>query len=453
MCTHEFRSNPSARTFFHLLPLFLCIIALIGCRSRMVRPMQSGPSPVPVEWQSGGVVGGPSLEVVQATTPGDVPSSPLTLADCLRLALERQPRVNAQRASLATAVEGKHALDTLRIPASLSAQIPFRRQQAGLIVVVASGALDQAEREAAYAVTRTYLSVLYARDQENVARSAVDRLSAIKEAAEKALQLGVRDVTAADVSRSTVYLRMAESKHIQATQGVKRALVGLREAIGLGPEVAISVVPGGLSETTVQPDRNAVLAAALSRRGELIQANTLMQIACVEVDAQATSILQRMETFAAGIDIHSTQIPQGSNGIEYRPPAVPPEMPTLLLGTRKERIKQAESLIARADNVAKSTRNLVALEVEEAFLRWEEASQQARKSREAAEAGDKLAEELRKDFAAGLKVKADEVVAARVLALQARADYNEFLYKQLVALADLERATAGGFSAGLVEKK
>ena len=235
--------------------------------------------------------------------------------------------------------------------------------------------------------------------------------------------------------------------------GSQARLVALREAMGLGPEFAISISPGGLSETTVQPDRNAVLAAALSRRGELIQANTLMQIACVEADAQATSILQRMETFAAGIDIHSTQIPQGSNGIEYRPPAVPPEMPTLLLGTRKERIKQVHSLIARADNVAKSTRNLVALEVEEAFLRWEEASQQARKSREAAEAGDKLAEELRKDFAAGLKVKADEVVAARVLALQARADYNEFLYKQLVALADLERATAGGFCAGLVEKK
>jgi outer membrane protein TolC len=358
-----------------------------------------------------------------------------------------------QRASLATAVEGKRALDTLRIPASLSAQIPYRRQQAGLALLVASAALEQLERETAYAVTRTYLSVLFARDQENVARSAVERLSAIKEAAAKALELGARDVTAADVSRSTVYLRLAETKHIQATQGVKRALVALREAIGFGPEIAVSIPPGGLPETTTQPNRDAALTAALSRRGELIQASALAQITCVEADAQATSMLQRMETFAAGIDIHSMQIPQGSNGIDYRPPGVPPEMPTILLGTRPERLKQVQSLIARADNVVKTARNLVTLEVEDAFMRWEEASQQARKTREAADAGDKLADELRKDFAAGLKVKAEDIVAARVLALQARADYNEYLFKQLVALADLERATAGGFCAGLVEKK
>src|SRR6202035_2446414 len=86
-----------------------------------------------------------------------------------------------------------------------------------------------------------------------------------------------------------------------------------------------------------------------------------------------------------------------------------------------------------------------------AFLRWEEAARQIPKAREAADAGDQLAEELGKDFAAGLKVKVEDVIGARLLAAQARAQYNEYLYRQALALADLERATGGAFTCRLVE--
>jgi outer membrane protein TolC len=126
-------------------------------------------------------------------------------------------------------------------------------------------------------------------------------------------------------------------------------------------------------------------------------------------------------------------------------------MPTLLVGSRAERVKHAETLRIRAESAAESTRNLIALEVDDAYLRWEEATEQARKGKEAADEGDKMAEGLRKSFTAGLKVKVEEVVTSRVLASQARSEYNEFLYKQLVALADLERISAGGFNPGLVD--
>ena len=245
-------------------------------------------------------------------------------------------------------------------------------------------------------------------------------------------------------------MRLAETRRTQATQGVKRALVSLREAIGLGPAVVVDVPPSRLPEPEARPGKDEVVAAALARRGELIQASVFAQVACLEVEAQATSLALKMPTFAAGSDIHASVVPQGDQRTEYKPGAVPPEMPTLLAGTRPERIKHARSLQARAEAVVETTRNLIALEAEDAFLRWEEASAETRQAREAAEAGDKLADELNKDFTAGLKVRIDEVITARVLASQARSQYNEFLYKQIVALADLERVTAGGFRAGLV---
>ena len=430
----------SRRTFVPASTALVCellfLAALPGCRSlgRVEEPA--------VQWQA-----------VSATDVGSPAATALTLnlTECRQTACERQPRLATQRANLAAAEDGKRALDKLHVPASLDPQIPYRRQQACLGVTAATAALGQAERDAAYGVMRCYITVLFAREQERVAATVVERLAATQEAAQRALDAGARDVTAADVNRSAVYLKLAETRKTQATQGIKRALAALREATGLGPDVHLDVPGDRLPQPDARPNRDEIVATALARRGELQQAQLFAQVVGLEVDAQATGHLQQMQTFAAGSDIHSQQVPQGSNGTNYRPGASAPDMPTLLVGSRKERMKHALSLSARAASTAETTRNLIALEAEDAFLRWEETSTQTKQAREAAEAGEKAAEDLRKDFAAGLKVRVEEVVTARVLASQARSEYNEYLYKQLVALADLERITAGGFCAGLDE--
>src|SRR5262249_5029960 len=160
------------------------------------------------------------------------------------------------------------------------------------------------------------------------------------------LDAGAKGVTDADVRRATVYLRLAKTKQIQAEQGVKRALAALKEAIGLGPEVCLEVPPGRLPEPDVRPCLGDLVAAALARRGELVQVNVVAEVTCLEVEAQGSSAHRKMETFAAGSDIHSHVVPQGVHNTEYRPGAVPPEMPTLLAGSRPERIKHAQDLHA-----------------------------------------------------------------------------------------------------------
>jgi outer membrane protein TolC len=383
--------------------------------------------------------------------PSEASLGTLNLAECLALAGQRQPRIAAQRASLAAAEDGRRALEALSIPALLDREIPVRRRQAALGVTAATAALDQAERETVYAVTRTYFTVLYARQQEGVARTVVERLSAAHEAAELAVKSGSREVTATDVNRAAVYLRLARTRRIQAAQGVKRALAALKEAIGLGPDADLDVAAGRLHEPSSRPSRDDVIALALARRGELVQASVLTDVTGLEVEAQGTSHHLKMQTFAAGSDIHARQIPQGIHNAEYRPGAQPPEMPTLLVGSRAERVKHAESLHARADAELEETRNLIALEAEDAFLRWEEASREAPEALVAADTGDKLADDLTKQFTSGLKVKVEEVVNAQVLASQARSQFNEYLFHEILALADLERITAGAFCAGLIE--
>jgi outer membrane protein TolC len=126
-------------------------------------------------------------------------------------------------------------------------------------------------------------------------------------------------------------------------------------------------------------------------------------------------------------------------------------MPAFLAGSRPERIKHAQTLNTRALAGLDEARNLIALEAEDAFLRWEQASAAAAEAREAADTGDKLADDLRQQFTSGLRVRVEDVVNAQVLASQARSQYHEFLYQEIITLADLELITAGAFCARFVE--
>jgi hypothetical protein len=401
------------------------------------------------------LLGVPAFRAGRAAEPSPVQTLPppvrLSLANCLQLALERHPRVGARRASLAAAVDGYRALEALRVPDCLVPELPIRRRQAAIGITAATAAVDQAEREVVYAVTRTYFTVLFARDQEVVARRVVEQLSAIQTTAQGMLKGGARDVTEVDVKRTLVVLRLAQVRQVEAEQGVRRALAALKEAVGLDPCSCIEVAPGRLPDPQQRPCKGAVIATALARRAELVMAGSFAQAAGLEVGAQATSMRRRMETFAAGSDIHAQPVQQAVRNNEYRPGAVPPEMPTLLVGPKSERVQRAHSLHARAEAVVLVTRNLIALEAEDGFLRWEQASRQAALAGEAAGAAEKMAEGLRQDLIAGQKVRVEEVVSAAVLAAQARAQHNELLHRKLLALADLERVTGGAFCAGLAE--
>jgi outer membrane protein TolC len=124
-------------------------------------------------------------------------------------------------------------------------------------------------------------------------------------------------------------------------------------------------------------------------------------------------------------------------------------MPTALAGPRSSRVDRAHDLGARADAVVTKTHNLIALEAADAYLKWEEADRKIPQTKDAADAGARLSENIRKDYIAGQRVKIDEILTIEVVAGQAQASYNEALYQQLIALAGLQRVTAGGYNPGL----
>jgi outer membrane protein TolC len=375
----------------------------------------------------------------------------VTLAECLAMAAQQQPRLAVARASLAVAEDAFRAVESLRLLNCLDPEIGVRRRQACLGLTAASANLDRTERETAYAVTRAYVTVLFAREQERVARSVIERLSKLGEVGQRRVDAGEKGVTSYDVRRAAIYVRLGESQRIQAEQGAERALGALREAIGVGCGTILEVAPGLWTEPQHRLSREDIVALALGHRGELVQASVFVDLTCLEVEAQSTCCLpKRMDTFAASADIHAVAVAQEINGNEFRPGAIPPEMPVSLAGSRPERMRRAQDLNCRASAALDVIRGLVTLDAEDAFLRWQQAARQVAELSQSIASGDKLADDLASDFNSGLS-KMDEVTNSRVLAAQTRGQYNEALHKEFLALADLERATGGAFSAGLVE--
>jgi outer membrane protein TolC len=393
----------------------------------------------------------PGTATATATEDLSQPVMVLSLGECISLALERQPALAAHRATLASAEANYRALEDLRVPTFLVRDLPIRRKQASLGITVAAAEVDQAQYETVYAVTRTYMGVLYGRAQKaEVVDKTIDRLKATLEVAQRHVQGASKYVTTRDVNKITIYLHLAENRRAEAERGIQRALAALREAIGLEPGCCLQVPEEALPQPQFTLCLGDLVALALSRRGELVQAANSAQVTALEVCAQSKSCKPTMRTFASVVDIHARNIPQGISNTDYRPGAVGLEMPTTLVGSRSARMERARDLNGRADAVVEKARNLITLETEDAFYKWEESAKKVPTTKEAAGKALSLVDDIEKDFRGDVGVKVEDVLNDQVLWAQSQGQYNEALYQQVLALAALERITAGGFSAGLV---
>jgi outer membrane protein TolC len=373
-------------------------------------------------------------------------SAALDLDACRQIAQEKQPALTAYRASAEATVLKAKALDDLRLAPLLAHDIPIRRQQSALGICITQARVSQFEQETRYAVTRTYLSALYARQQDELVDKALVNLKELKETVQDIVKDGLRkDVTTRDVDHINVLVLLALGKQEEAKSGRQRALAALRETMGVGQDFPLQLAAKELPSPSLQVKREQVLELAQAHRAELIQTVQIAEVFALEVQAQGKIRGPSARTFATGSDLHADPVPQGSQNGEYRPGAIGLEMPATLVGHQDDRIEVAKALETRAQAVVEKTRNLILLDAEDVFLRWQESSNKLARLREAADAAEKLARDLRDDFkTAGTKVRLDDVINAGILATQLRVEANETQHKYVLTLASLERVTGGG---------
>jgi outer membrane protein TolC len=449
------QTSRSVRRRFWLRSLGgLAASALVSLGTASGLPAGDNPSPGPIQ-PAVGLVGITKDETGKGEAAVKTGPAASDLPSLRRWALDKQPVLAASRASLVAAQLKAKALDDLMVPTLLRKDLPIRRQQAARGVNIAEAQLCQAEWQTVYNVTRNYLSALYALEQQQVADDALQDLNSLKTFV-KTHQGDRSDLVPEHLDRLEVYIRLAQARREEAVTGYQRAVAAVREAVGVGPDCCLDLAHQPLPDLNASICRDEVIKLALARRGDLAQAILAAEIVCLEIDAQEAQHGPSGQTFAAGSDIHVIVPPQGSNDPNYKPGGLALEMPTLLPGSKSNRVDQARALSARAAAVADKTRNLIALEAEDVWLRWQEASNKKQKLIEARDKAAAYSKAIREDFEATMpdgdkkfKVRFDDVLNAGLLAAQAKVEYNQAHYQADLGLAGLERVTAGGFNSGM----
>lgn len=375
-------------------------------------------------------------------------------------AMKHQPRLRAYHASLEASQAKSKALDDIKVPTLLRRELPIRRQQAEKGIVAATARLQQEEWNTIYDVTRLYLTAIYARTQDRLTDEFLNPdtgIGARKESIKANMDnpdpsMRRPDMDIWDLRWEEALENLVRAEKATANIGVSRALAALREAIGLSWKVQLT-----LDDTAHLPHmdpkvaREQIIKLALERRGELGMARVGVDVTGLEIAAQQSSRGYSMQTFAAGSDLHADPIPFGSRGDNYQPGAIGLEMPTLLAGSKNARVEQASALYQRAKAVLDKTEQLIALDAEDAYLRWKEAKERFEKMEAARKKACRAVREAQEKFS---PFDPKSVPGFnRLTDLQNRHNYlriqrNEAHFKFLLALARLEHVTAGGFCAG-----
>jgi outer membrane protein TolC len=388
------------------------------------------------------------MVALPADQPG--PASKLTLEDCTRVGLERQPALAAQQASLAAAQAQRRALDNLVCAGLFSRELPIRKQQASCGIIIAEAGLLQAEWETTYSITRCYYTLVYARKQEKLVSDLIQILDDNRKIAKALVDKGDPNVkiTKEDVDKLAINIDLLQLRLLEASSGVDRATAALKEAAGLRYDAPLGLVLEDLPPIGDKVDREQVIALALARRGELVQAYHAARVAELEVSAQNTGcLLPFKKTFASAADIHSRPIPQGMTNGFYRPGAISLEMPGTLVGHKSDRVERAQEFSSRAAAVVEKTQNLIVLETEDAFYKWQAAAGQVKALEQSVSKTVKLRELLAQRWQDS-KVTTEDYLRALALQDQIRSQLNEALFHHALGLAALERVTAGGFVPG-----
>ncbi len=398
----------------------------------------------------------PAAPPASVVVPAPAAPQVFDLHACRDYAVEHQPAVAAARAAIAAAQKKAEALDNLHgLPALLARDLPVRRQQAALGVEAAQAELNAAEWDARYSATYCYLAALYALEQQRTAQDILDKplgINYLRDTVETIVKNGARkDVAKEHQALVDSYQELVAGRKAEADQGYERAVAALREALNINPGCPIVLADTALPHSDAVPDRAQVVDLAVARRGEVALATIAEQVLCLEVDAQGRLLMPSARTFASGSDIHARVLPSAEYDVNYKPGPVAPEMPANLIGSRRERQDQAGAYHARGEAVVEKTRNLIALEAEDAYLRWAEYAKEQEKFDAAIKGFDDYADYVSHKFdpqTAGYPT-VDDVLNARQKATQVHIEAVEAHFRRLAVLANLERLTAGAFCADL----
>ncbi|HEK85420.1 MAG: TolC family protein [Candidatus Saccharicenans sp.] len=409
----------------------------------------------------------------------------LTLNDCLRLALEKNPfylsaqeKENEARAQVHQAVsgflpslnaQGTDILDkkvfTIEIPPMYPGQQPqrvkfdfTRTYQMSLsfsVPIFTSGRLMSGYKQANYNLLSTQESIrqnrqetilnvkkafygyLLARKLQEVAQESVDLAEKHLTNAKNLFEVGM--ATKFDLLRAEVQLANLQPQLIRAKNSLQVAELALKNLLGLDLNQPVEI-KGELAFQDVQPNLDEAIQKALINRPELHQLSYQRQMAGEMFKLARANNLPSVG-LGGSLNYWSNSLSFKKNNWEnYYTISLVLNIPIFNGFANQAQAAQAQAIARELDYSLRGITESIKLEVRQAILNYQQAKEallsQGKNVEEAQEAV-RLAE---LNFSEGLATTLD-VTSAQVALSQARTNYAQALYDCLIALAELEKAT------------
>ena len=377
----------------------------------------------------------------------------ITLAEALELMNGNHPRIHAAEASLRGSEAGARGVQNLPLFAKLSPDMKYRRQQSQLGIEVADAGLRQEIRDTSYGVARGYYLVIYSKQQRDLTEQMLDILGKNMKALE--FKLALKKTPEDEIKLQKLKLGHVEAKHKNAlaVTGYERAKALLREEVGGRNKIGLiepmeAEFPSYSLLGLLTPEFiEEIIEKTASVREEVIKSSKASQILALEVNAQRSARFNpKFRTFASGSDLHYIPIGVQGRGDNFTPEAITIEMPSSLVGKKNDRVARAQAFADRGAAVEESTKNLIRLEVRNAFQLLVETRTSYNELKKVEPELKKIITELHDSSFKFLNPDNAELFekAGNMLG-----NYNRAKFITMDNLADLERITSGTFSVGL----
>lgn len=377
----------------------------------------------------------------------------ITLSEALELMNANHPRIHAAEASVRGSEAGLRGVQNLPLFAKLSPDMKYRKQQSELGIEVADAGLRQEIRDTSYGVARSYFLVVYSKQQRDLSAQVLDIL--VKNIKALELKIALKKTPEDEIKMQKLRLGLVEAKHKNslATTGFERAKAllieeaGGRKKIGLIEPMETEFPSYDLLGLLTPEFIEEMIEKTATVREEIIKSSKASQILALEVNAQRSARFNpKFRTFASGSDLHYIPIGVQGRGENFTPEAITIEMPSSLVGKKTDRVARAQAFADRGAAVEESTKNLIRLEVRNAF-------QLLLETRTSFNDLKKVEPELRKIISDlhdnPLKFLNSDNAELFEKAGKMLGNFNHAKFITMDNLADLERITSGTFSVGL----
>ncbi len=412
----------------------------------------------------------PDAAIASSTEPD--PGAPLTLEQCITLALRNHPALRGANSDVAGARANVGATEAALLPhfsvsggysqtggdlstgggilghQEFSAALGLRQllfdsgRTSALIreskssLTATSATRDQVKQTVVFGVRQAYFGVLVSEEVLRARTQARDLSALHLKVAQARYQEGL--APKADITKAEVELANANLELIRAQNEVSLAYATLSNALGLPPTTSLKLA-GELQAPGEQPILEASLAFSYQHRPELKRAEASLQAArsAIKVAASGTSPSLFATASINWLDNSSLSGSDWTAGVAL-------SFPLWDGGGTEARVRQARAAAESAQAAYDNAKQQIGLEVQQAFLNVMEADQRVATAEALVAQAEENYRIAQGRYAAGVGPMLD-VVDAETALTAARTSYAQARYDAQVARARLDLAMGKPF--------